>query len=353
MNQNKKWALFSLSITLILLLCAGIFTGIVDPFFHFHAPLESLEYPINNQRYQNDGIVRNFPYDAIITGTSLTENFKTSEFDALYGTNAVKVCYSGGTFDELIGNLQRAIDANPDIRYILIGLDEWHLLSSRVFIEADGAYPTYLYDNNPFNDVEYVLNKEIIIDNSLNVLEYTQKGNTTTTFDAYSAWEFPTGREAVLTDYVRLEKAETARVFSPWEEQLVYENVQNKLLALTNDNPRIQFLCFFPPYSIINWDEHSQRGDLEAQIETFRLATELLLGAENVRLYSFYTDFDTITNLDNYRDSIHYSSQINSLLLQRMFRGEYLLTKENYKNHWREVLDYYQAYDYDALYQIR
>lgn len=350
MHSNKTWIFSVFTVTLVLLLCAGLFTGIVDPLFHFHAPLGSLEYPINNQRYQNDGIVKHFPYDAIITGTSLTENFKTSEFDALYGTKAVKVCYSGGTFDELIGNLRRAIDANADIRYILIGLDEWHLLSARVFIEADGAYPTYLYDENPFNDVEYLLNKEVLINNTLQVLDYTKRGNTTTSFDVYSSWEYPTGQEAVLKDHVRTEKKDTAKDFNSWEAGLVYENIQNKLLPLANDNPQIQFLCFFPPYSIVNWDDHSQRGDLVSQIETFRLASELLLEAENVSLYSFYTDYETITNLDNYRDNIHYHSQINSLLLQRMFRGEYLLTRENYESHWQQVLDYYQSYDYDAIY---
>lgn len=49
--------------------------------YHYHAPLEDFAYLLdrNNERYQNYGILSHFSYDTIITGTSLTENFKSSE----------------------------------------------------------------------------------------------------------------------------------------------------------------------------------------------------------------------------------------------------------------------------------
>lgn len=40
--------------------------------------------------------MRNFEYDAIIIGTSMTENFKTSEADALFAASFIKVPFSGG-----------------------------------------------------------------------------------------------------------------------------------------------------------------------------------------------------------------------------------------------------------------
>lgn len=48
-----------LILTLICIVAGGAFVVIVDPFFHYHAPLESMEYPLvrDFERYQNDGIL--------------------------------------------------------------------------------------------------------------------------------------------------------------------------------------------------------------------------------------------------------------------------------------------------------
>lgn len=67
----------------------------IDPFFHYHKPYTNgYYYTLNNQRSQNNGICKHFDYNALITGTSMTENFMTSEMDAIFGTNSVKVPFS-------------------------------------------------------------------------------------------------------------------------------------------------------------------------------------------------------------------------------------------------------------------
>ena len=76
-------------------------TLIIDPYFRYHEPLYNYGYTFYRQRYSNDGIVRNFDYDAYIVGTSMTENFKTSEASAVFGYNFIKVPYSGGYYKEL------------------------------------------------------------------------------------------------------------------------------------------------------------------------------------------------------------------------------------------------------------
>lgn len=350
MNNSKKWSILCVGLSLVLLVILGGATAVIDPFFHYHAPLEALEYPIDNQRYQNDGIVRNFEYDALITGTSMTENFKTSEFDELFGANSVKVSYSGGTYAELFSNLQQAMESNPDIQTVLFCIDEWFLFSGRDMILADGEYPTYLYDDSLLNDVEYVLNKEILCSDTLEVLFYTRDGNTTTSFDDYSSWVFPYDKDVVLGTYTRPAQAETLSEFTEENRSNLTTMLQSTALTLAGAYPGTEFLYYFPPYSILNWDANNRQGTLAQHVEAFRLASELLLEAENIRLFSFYTDYKTITNLDNYRDTVHHSNEINSLLLQRFAAGEYELTKENCQTHWDEVLDYYSNYDYAALF---
>ena len=86
-------------------------------------PLKKYEYPINNERYQNDGITRNFEYDGIITGTSMTENFKTTEADSIFHASFIKVPFSGGWYKEINDNLKRAYDSGKSVKYIIRCLD--------------------------------------------------------------------------------------------------------------------------------------------------------------------------------------------------------------------------------------
>lgn len=350
MKSSKTFGLLALILTVVLLASAAGLTAWIDPYFHYHAPLARFQYPLNSQRYQNDGIVRNFDYDALITGTSLTENFKTSEFDRLFSAKAVKVTYSGGEYSEITANVLQALEHNPNIRYVLYGIDEWFLFAGRDLILADGEYPTYLYDDDPFNDVKYLLNKEILLSDTLEVPYYTQNGGVTTSFDAYSSWEFPTGKQPVMAGYTRAESVQPQQSFAPWMEETVSAHIRQNLVQMARDNPDTQFIYFFPPYSILNWDNHYRSGDLESTVTAFSLAAQILMEEPNIQVYSFYTDFETITDLNNYRDSVHYGSHINSLMLERIARQEYRLTPENNETHWQQVLDFYGDFDYDALF---
>ncbi|MEH2957608.1 hypothetical protein [Candidatus Merdisoma sp. JLR.KK006] len=186
MITNKRWGILLLIMIAVLLIGLGMLIVIIDPYFHYHAPLTRMEYPLNNERYQNDGIVKHFKYDAIITGSSMTQNFKTSEFDELFGVNSIKVSFSGGSYKEVNENLQRAVEANPEIKIILRGLD-----CAKMIQEKDNmtysldSYPAYLYDDKWYNDVKYFFNKNALLDTE-HVIRYTAFGNKTTTFDEYS-----------------------------------------------------------------------------------------------------------------------------------------------------------------------
>lgn len=355
--NTKKWSVLLLVLSLLALIFLGTVTALIDPFFHYHKPLEFLQYPMStdNERYLNNGIVRHFDYDAVITGTSLTENFLASQCNDLFDVNAVKVCFSGGTYSELHANLQRALASNPEIKLVIFGIDSWFLFEEEGAMRTDAAFPTYLYDDSLLNDVNYLLNKEILFRNAVGVLEHTRQGLPSTTFDEYSFWGGggygETGREIALRNSPRREAVDPMKPLTELQRQTLTEHLAGSIQKLAREYPDTQFLYFFPPYSILFWDLAQREGSMDRVLEGWKLATELLLDEENVQLYAFFTDYDTITNLDNYRDNVHYGDHINALLLERMSRQEGLLTRDNYEAYWQEVSDYYHAYDYDAVYE--
>lgn len=80
-SKNNKihiiWIITTIMLTIISFCVFTLITVYIDPLFHYHKPLQGYGYPLDNERYQNDGITRNFEYDSITTGTSMVENFKT------------------------------------------------------------------------------------------------------------------------------------------------------------------------------------------------------------------------------------------------------------------------------------
>ena len=351
MNTEKKWGSKIILSAVILLCCIGGLTAFVDPYFHYHAPLSFLEYPLNNQRYQNDGIVRNFDYDAIITGTSMTENFKTTEFDNLFNVNSIKVPFSGATYKEITQNLWRGLSENPETKIVIRSLDFYCLISDK---DAMGynSYPTYLTDDNLFNDVKYLLNKEILFDSTLDVLQYTINGGKSTSFDEYSSWGsyFTYGKDEVLKRYTRPEKNTEIYSLSVAERDLIAGNIAHNIVELAEAYPDTKFYCYFPPYSIFFWDSLKQTGSFTKYIEAFTLATELMLQQENIYVFSFFDAYDVVTNLENYKDTEHHTAEINTQILHWMKNDEHKLTSDNFRVHWNDVKSYYDNYDYSKLF---
>ena len=356
MNQNKRWCIGFAGIVLITLVLIGILTIVVDPYFHYHKPLETLEYPLNSerQRYINDGIIRNFEYDAIIIGSSMTENFKTSQLDELFGVNSVKACYMGTTYYEIANNIQNAIDNHEEIKMVLTSLDVTRLCDESDAVRDDmGTYPSYLYDGNYLNDVQYILNKDVLLEDTYGAINHTLDGKETTSFDEYSNWmQYSVfGKEAVLASYVRTEPAEANPEAMEEQQARIHDNITENVISVASENPETQFYVFFPPYSICFWDDMSRRGLVGWQTENIKIATGLLLECENIHVYAFYEETDIVCDLNNYKDIAHYSENINEQILAWMASGEHELTKENAEQYFDDMEKFYTNYDYDSLFQ--
>lgn len=350
----KKWAVSFLALLLAALALLGSVTVVIDPFFHYHAPLPGLQYRIFYQRYQNDGIVKHFDYDAVITGNSLCENFRSSEMDALFGTNAVKVPFSGASSKEIDLNNRTAIKYNPDIRMIVMGLDYDSFASDKDAMSYDASdYPSFLYDSNPFNDVKYLFNKSIF-KYSLDVLSYTRSGQTTTSFDDYSFWDTPDeasyGQSVILRSYDRPEIADAELQFDGAALERLRGNISQNILETAQANPQIEFYLFIPPFSMYYWDKQQRMGQLDFRFDAEREVIKMLLGCGNIRLFSFTDEFDLVQDFDRYKDYIHYDSGVNSWILRCMAEGEHELTWDNYEDYLSRVHDFYSGYDYDALF---
>ena len=352
--NSKKFIVFTFSLTFVLLLCVAVPIIVVDPFFHYHAPREDLSYNFYNQRYVTDGILKNFDYDAIIIGTSMTDNFKKSDMDEIFGTNCVKVPLPGASYKEVNQNIAKAISENEDLKIVVRGLDFVNLYADKDEMGYDeDLYPDYLYDNNIFNDVYYVLDKEVLTQSVIqDVILHTNEGQETTNFDDYSSWylAYTFSKEATLRTYERPAEIKPMDTFSEEYRETVYGNVMQNIVDLAKANPDVEFYYFFTPYSIAYFDREYREGRLVRNIDSAEYATELILECPNIKLYSFFDIHEIICDLDFYKDIIHYSELINRSILVYMKEGTGLLTKDNYKQHFDNMRQFYLNYDYDSIF---
>ena len=356
--SSKKWLVIYMAIQLtVLLMVAGV-VMYIDPFFHYHKPLDTIfYYRLDNERSQNNGITRNFDYDMLITGTSMTQNFKASEADRIFNAHSIKVSYSGGSYKEVNDNIKLAIKSNKNLKRVIRCLDMNMFYNDKDIMREDlGAYPIYLYNDNLFDDVKYIYNRNVIFDRCVPMIGNVWQGETggITSFDDYSSW-MPEwsghfGKDTVLEKREPYTKPVEENCLSDEEKSIIKSNIEQNVTETALKNPNIQFYYFFPPYSAAWWGDIYQSSDLLKQIEAEKYVIEMILECDNIHLFSFNNFVEITTNLDNSKDSSHYGEWINSLMLQYMHDGVGELTENNYKEYIEEEYDFYLTFDYNGMF---
>lgn len=355
MKRLKIWIMGWLILVIGVLSAVAYEVVKVDPFFHYHKPnMDLYYYDLNNQRYQNDGISKQFDYDALITGTSMTENFKTSEMDELFETNSIKVPYSGGSYKEINDNLINALENNPELKIIVRGLDMSKFIHDKdAMVWSLDEYPTYLYDNVWYNDVKYIFNRDVIFERVYPmVIANDSDGFKTgiTSFDSYSNWMQDSifGIDTVAPDGIEVPEAAEPIHLSDSERDIVLGTVHQNVTSLPESYPDVTFYYFFTPYPITWWRDLVDEGTIYKWIEAEQLYIEEILKYDNIELYSFNNLTNITTDLNNYKDA-HYGSWVNSLILRYMKEGKCLLTYDNYEDYLDSELSFYTTFDYSQI----
>ena len=344
-RAGKRWAAVLLATAAALLaLCAGT-VRLADPFFHYRAPDPEGEVWFD-QRAQSAGLLRSQSYETVLLGSSLAANYRPFWFDVFYNTSTVKVTFPNGGFREFTTALDYAYE-RQDVERVIFGLDP--NLLARSPAEEPYQLPDYLYDDSPWNDGQYLLNKDALFRSGYTVLKKLQ-GETQTLQDAF-VWDGNVffSRELALAGYER-----PARTGETVPADALLENSRANLRVVTGwleAHPDTEFIIFFSPYSILFWDKMDRQGETEAMLTMLADAVETLLAYDNAELQFFMADRDIISDLDNYADHIHVAGRVTYRLAEAMPTGRYRLTEEN----WRQVLDelreFVVNYDYDSIWE--
>lgn len=350
--KTNKWLTGWCTLAAAGLFASAAMTIKVDPYFHYHKPnTDKYFYELENERSQNDGISRHFDYDAIIIGSSMCENFKTSEMDELFGVKSVKLPYPGATYKEITDSTIRALEYNPDIKIVVRGLDMVRFADNKDALRTDlGKFPFYLYDNNPFNDEEYLFNREVLLNQIVRMeIDRKRKEPGITSFDDYLSFVSPCGIGSVCPDGLQVDKNVPEIELSDGLKDSLKNNIEQNVVELARQYPEVDFYYFFTPYSAVWWGEIASEGKLRQQVEQEKMVIEAMLQCDNIKLFSINSRTDLTTDINNYSDERHYGFWINSLVLKCMKEGKCQLTKDNYEQYLKDELEFYESFDFNEL----
>jgi hypothetical protein len=312
-------------VAVLLIITAGLVI-IFDPFYHYHRPLPGMKAVLNDKEYQCVGTLKQFDYDALLVGSSVMENNDNSWYDEAYGVKSIKAIRSYGATADLCYLMDVAFDKR-DIRYVFYNIDPSSLYGdSATTFESTGC-PMYLYDDNPLNDFKYLFNKDVLFEKIPYEVASSFLGdyNENLSYN-WAKWK-SFGEDMTLGLYFR------PREVVPMLDEHVYddklkENIE-LLVSEVEAHPDTEFIFFYPPYSMLWWDMTYRYGETDAVIRCEKEMTKALLSYDNVRVFCFQADEEITTDLSNYMDAIHFSPDINRLMLDYIMAGDFELTLQN------------------------
>ena len=347
--KSKTFIKASLSIFLILLISVAGFQIAVDPLFQYHTPWFGMEPVITNERYQNAGYARHFDFDNVIMGSSMSENFRVSDVEDLFGGKTAKLTMMGSSFLDWTYLLNVLQNREKQPEHILNNLDPYVFKASSK--KTWKELPTFLYDDDYLNDAEYLWNFQIINDFTYTSIESNIKDEIPD-YDTVFTWDqrFSFGKDEVLGAYKRPKRTKKAR-----NNEAYLKNLSNNISLIEpyfDSMADTEFVFYFSPFSMAYWDSIVRINTLDRQKESYLMVCKRLLEYDNVKLYFWSDDemMSIISDLDHYKDISHYGPEVSKEIIDRIKKNQGLLTKDNYVNEIETFFDYVKKFNYKSLF---
>ncbi|HOJ11819.1 MAG TPA: hypothetical protein PK733_14670, partial [Clostridiales bacterium] len=322
---------------------------IIDPYQFYRKPVLYKPVYFNDQRYQNPGLARSQDYSLAIVGTSMTDNFLPSYVENKLDSKTVKLSMMGASIYEeklmvdVVSHAKKANTVILELNYFSFRGD-----TGRV-TETGKGFPHYMYKNGLMSDLKYLCNPETLLQ-SYHILLRNYKGKMHYTMsedlEKLNTWYYNSKFEKAnaMKDWNLaqndLKRADPAEF--KWE--YLRANADKNLVEVIKRNPDVEFILFYPPFSILAHKFLDSRNLFDDEIRLKRYIYARCKDFRNVKIFDFQ-DIEGIThNLDNYRDMTHYSIEINEYIIDSIARGENAITEDNMEEKLKNLAEQVESY---------
>ena len=102
----------------------------------------------------------------------------------------------------------------------------------------------------------------------------------------------------------------------------------NTFYPVLQNNQDKEFMLVLPPYSALMWYEAEQQGYIDELYDFKKYMVTRFSELDNVTIYDFQ-DYREITNLNNYKDTTHYTPEFNDMIIESIAESQNVVNKDN------------------------
>ncbi|WP_096024627.1 hypothetical protein [Campylobacter lanienae] len=371
-KNAKKFIFISLLYPLPFVVIILGLIYIYDPFQIFHKPYFREATFFTDMRKQALGIIKHYKFDSYIIGTSMLENTDPKEATNKLSSDGkwINISLSGSAFNERAIVLDY-IFQNQNPKHIIYSLDGYYMVNRLNNSTLDWDF---LYDNNPYNDIKLYINSKFMIcaiqfsDNEIclgnidNIYQITNwyKGYKEI-FGGFDNWIKHKNHNQVNQTLIDIKNGNIKNIekedigdISPQQDYL-----HKYLIRFFRDYPNTKFSIIIPTYSRLFY--HMQ-NILMQNIEIYKDNSKFFYTWEkslryfitqsssykNVKVYGF-DDLDYADDIANYKDLIHYNTNLNSIQLDAIKNQTNILTPKNIDKYLKTMEQKIKSYDIKPL----
>lgn len=343
-TNEKKLVVHFLAGVAVFLGGMALLVILIDPFFHYHKPWFGLKPLQTSHQYQGYGAVKHLEYDSLLLGSSVVMSINTDTLDGRLGSATIKAVGNSAAAPLLAAYLDIAFEEH-ELKQVYYGLDVFSLYSG----QEENPFPEevdYMVNKNPFDDVSYFWNGDVIFEKIPDMLSVSRFDNFTWGLAYQINDKNECGPEYVLQSYNPLKDIGEHEAH---DELYGYDEVEANLTrieAFVQKHPDTRFEFFLPPYCITWWYRADNQNLLESYFYTLERAMERLLPYENVRFFT--TDFNNpeiITNLYLYQDVAHGGTVVTERMAAEIGNPEYEITLETYQKELGDLRKLLEAFE--------
>lgn len=337
--RERKFFIITLTAIIAIIVLLSLFSFLCSSYRDCSKKLFSL----SGSRVYNSTLIRRFPFDSIILGSSLSQGFKCTEFDAAFGGQAIKLSTSGANFVEMNEFLKFALKHKKVKRVLLDAPVQFYARKQTL-----KDFPKEYYSDKI---IWMRLKKSLSINALLDEFKFFRnilrgKVKYTNRDELYDWNKKHSCSEKVFAKNILYQKHVNYLLQNNGYE-IAAEQAANIVVPLFRAYPDIEFIVFFPPVSVMDY----QGGDNQKYIALKEKIVDMLLTCRNVKLYDFETAQHIMTDFSNYKDRKHYSGKINSWMIGEMKKNNYRVNNRNKRSSLEKLYKMLETYDYQKEYE--
>lgn len=355
---NKKWSLYVLLTSLVILFSIALFNYFIDPYQIYKKHSKGF---LTNDRYQTAGLINSYlensnEYDCVIIGTSMTQNFMPKDIQNQFKSNKVlRLSISGASSKVQYTVLKHALKTKK-VKNVFWGVGHYFTTEHPDKIQQSKSMPFFLYESKySLNTLkQYLLNYDVLL---LSVLTFIDKQDFQKDLELLGYWGSSSKylqRQKDLNNQKNIHQLEKSLKNSNIKDfNYSYNNflpaLDKNLLSLIKQYPKVNFILFFPPYSAYYYTT-KDNSFVNKNISMRRYLVENLNNYNNVKIYAF-DNADFTKDLKNYVDYEHYDKFISHKILQLIKLNTFRLNKKNIDEYEKEFINKIKNYKVYSSYK--